>query len=585
MDPALPIGGYQVWSGCSSVNNADTAENRVIRDMPLPLVLALGLVALAAIVLFARNLFVDNAVVFHDEYVYKLWSDPNFLPSDIIDRHLAQLMPNRLYFFVYSLAAGAGQNFYALAQWFNVAFWAAGIAALIPIAVRLDIAPGRIVLLVGAAVLLPMSMYTKYFMPEAMYFALFMLATWLVLGLRSGRARERLAAAGFVIGSMYYVKPHAIFLFGVVLAFLLCSKVKLRLVAALLLGVAAGFLVCKLSFPPQVDLPSASMGVYAEKIHEWAQHILNYDSGAKGLAKDVMHVAAGHLALFFAMFSLPLVVLCGTLRTRLGFVQASQHDVQALDFARYLLIATTVLIGVAVVFTVSAGEIGRLHSRYYFFLAPLWLLAMLMAERAKLARPGKIAVALLSTIAIAYLVIFGRRYSVTLPISVVSDGPEWAFLFVSRTVAGGTLVLLWLGMLWSLRTRADCRVWIFAIMVSSIASACYVTVQQKGVFRNDLSEGSEASAIEKVLGREAMEHALVVGRDRLEVSMFLFPLRSAPYMAYAPHGAHIDPLIQDKANLRWVILLWKDYPAPAGSQCIFVGERVRACSLSQARTL
>lgn len=562
------------------MDSMDTSDNQATRYVPVSRVVAFGLITLAAIVLFARNLFIDNAVVFHDEYVYKLWSDPSFRALDIIDRHLAQLMPNRLYFFVYSLAAGAGQNFYVLAQWLNVIFWAMGIASLIPVAARLGMASGRLVLLVGAAALLPMSMYTKYFMPEAMYFALFMLATWLILGLRLAAAPRRLAAAGFVIGLMYYVKPHAIILLGVTLIFLLFSKVKLRLIIASLLGFSAGLLLCKLSFPPQVE--STSAGVYAQMIHGLMLHILNYSGGMAGLAKDVVHVAAGHLSLFFAMFSLPFVVLCGTLWARLGFVQTSQPDTQTVDFARYLLVATSILIGVAVAFTVSAGEIGRLHSRYYFFLAPLWLLAMLMVARARLARLGKIAVALLSTVAIAYLVVFGRRYSTTLPISVVSDGPEWAFLFVSRAVAGGALLLLWLGTLWSLRARMDCRLLLLAIMLSSIASVCYITALQKGAFRNDLSEGGEASAVEHLLGRKTMEHTIIIGRDRLEVSMFLFSLRSAPHVAYAPKGANVGPLIQGYDDLQWVILLWQDYSAPVNSQCIPLGTSIRACSLPPA---
>jgi hypothetical protein len=552
------------------------------KGVPLALVVALSMIALAAIVLLAKNLFIDNAIVFHDEYIYRVWSNPTFRSSEIFRRDLAQAMPNQLYFRIYSWAAGAGGNFYAVAQWLNVVFWAVSLAALIAIVGRLGIGMDdmRLPVIVLVALLLPLSVYTKYFMPESMYLALFMLSTWQIMHLREPGALKWMATTGLTIGLMYFVKPHAVIFLGVAIIYLLVSAVGMRACGALMLGFIVGFASCRIAFPPMVSAHESSLGIYAIMLQGLASHLANYDGGFAGLARDVSHVSAGHLSLFFLMFAVPFVAVWGAACPRLGLLDTSSGRGVDPDFSRYLLIVTTIMIGLAIAFTVSAGEVGRLHSRYYFFIVPLWLLPIAQLRDVTFSRQGTIAAALLILISFSYVAFWGRGYSPILPISLVSDGPEWGFLFVSFRGAVLMLSLLFLGSALALRKQSSARLLMCAIALSSVASISYVTGQQRGIFHNDFTDGSKAMAVEQVVGTEGMSHTLIIGRDRSELSTFMFPLRTLPYVAYASAGTSTDALVGRYEDVRWVVLLSQAYEEPAGAQCFSIGARVRVCALN-----
>src|ERR1700750_1891201 len=125
------------------------------RGVPVSMFIAWMLVFLAAALLVAKNLVIDNSVVFHDEYLYRAWSDLRFPRQQLLDENIVSPIPNRLFTALYSVSTFAGLNGYDLAQLLNVAFWVVGTLAALQLARRAGVFGGRLVALTAALVVLP----------------------------------------------------------------------------------------------------------------------------------------------------------------------------------------------------------------------------------------------------------------------------------------------------------------------------------------------------------------------------------------------------------------------------------------------
>lgn len=56
-------------------NSGDVARQSVVAGVPFATVLPIFVVMLGAALLLTKTLRIDNAVVLHDEYVHRFWSD------------------------------------------------------------------------------------------------------------------------------------------------------------------------------------------------------------------------------------------------------------------------------------------------------------------------------------------------------------------------------------------------------------------------------------------------------------------------------------------------------------------------------
>lgn len=553
------------------------------RQVSLAVMMAVIIVLAAALLLIAKNLFIDNAVVFHDEYLYKVWSDSGLRSADILARNLAPILPNRLYLTIYSVGTDAGSNFYDIAQLMNVGFWVMGLLLALRLALSNGIKGGELVLYGVALTMLPLSTYTKYFMPESMFLACFLASVGLVLqAARDGSYRACLVT-GVSIGLMYYVKPHAVFVLGVDILFLLASRRSVAMVGVLLVGFVLAYLAGHLLLPSPGG-SSTGLGVYSQMLRMLLDHLMGYGGGMKHLTGDLAYVLAGHGMLFLAFFSVPLTASLALAFPRLGWVEDSDIGIREKCFTAYLLICTAIMISVASMFTVMAGEIGRIHSRYYFFIYPLWILQCLLLRRVRFTRPGKVVASLLSVTAIICLAVFGGSYSAVLPVAHVSDGPEWGFVFSGTAMLFALLGCLSMGAQVSIFTRRGPWLLVGAIMLVSLVSTVSVAWQQKHLFRGAFVDGRDAVAVEQFLGTEEMNRAIVVGTGRDQVSKFLFFLHSTPYVTYASGGTPINGLLRKNPGVTRLVLLSNDFVAPGHAQCFKLGERVRICSINATDT-
>lgn len=561
------------------MHSLDRAMDRSIaRQLVIRQDLLLWILAIGAVVTYFLDILVDNAVSFHDEYVYKAAADHRLPPAELYAKGAIEFIPNRLYLAIYRIASWSGQNYYAAAQFFNVVFWALGLLAVCRLAQLLGVTGRRLVAFAVLAVLLPFAIYTKYFMPEAMYFCLFACSALLLFKAVASGSHRRMLAAGLLAGLAYYVKPHSLIFAGATVLFLLATgggrAGRWRGVCAY----GAGFVLVVIVGTLVIDKPQglARLGVYDQMV-----------KGMMGTATTILHdpgahlravgtVGAGHVVLLLSSWTIPLALaVSACARTwraaRTGTDDPAGQDVRL--FGTWLMVMVVALVCVVVAFTVLVAEVGRIHSRYYCFLYPFLLLGLFLYEPARHGRGSKLVMSAIALVlGLALLAMPG--YSGILGISLVSDSPELGFAFFPRPVASVAVLLLVAGQLWAV-WRSPRPFWLI-LAVTFACSQYYVRQAQSHIFRGPYTDGRDAAAVEQVLGAERLRGAVVMGDSRDAVSKFLFNLSVVPVVAQRPFD-QVGTLVKDYPNADTFLLLTDKIEDIPGLSCEKLGQRVVRC--------
>lgn len=546
------------------------------QGMSVSSVLAVAIVTLAAALLVVKNLMIDNAVVFHDEYVYRAWSDITLSGERILQLGLATPIPNRLYAWVYGIAFHAGSNAYDVAQALNVGFWGLGTLAVLALARRAGVSGARFACLALALALLPWSTYTKYFMPEAMYAGVYLVSVLALMEATSRRSLWLLLAAGLLNGLLYYVKPHALIVFGVNVVFVLTLPRRWWSLATLFGGFALGHVLVRIGVPKLAHVPGNSLGVYKAILQDQLNHLQRYEGALGKLCTDLAYVAAGHLMMFMLLFGLPLVAALGMVFPR-SHLLADGSRAHA-PFARYLLLSTLALMGVAVVFTVFAGELGGIHSRYYAFLTPLWVCMIAFMGEHRFTRHGACLASVLVLLGAGLVLFWGPTYAPHLDLTLVSGSPEWGVAFASLPAKITAIVALLLATLLVAWTGKSLRLLLVALAAISLVACWVAAAEQKGVYRNGFTDGRDAIAVQQVMGKPELERTLVIGRNTDETDKFLFFLQAAPHTALLPENADLAGKVKATPDVDKVILLAPSYPVPENLHCAPLAA-VRVCDI------
>jgi hypothetical protein len=535
--------------------------------------LLLCIVTLGAIAMFFLNALVDNAVVFHDEYVYKASADLNLDQDETYRKGLNDYIPNRLFVLVYGLASRAGQNYYLAAQFFNVIFWALGLLAVCGLARELGLRGKQLAVLGGLSVLLPFGMYSKYFMPESLYFLMFSASALLLFRGLFLLLAPYLLSAGAVAGLAYYVKPHAVFIVAGTVLFLLCAGGPMQRRLRTMAYYAGGFGLVVVAGSLLIHKPNhlAALGVYDQMARGMLSTSAAFFSDPGKTWRAVSTVAQGHLVILLSLWTIAILSALSSVRAlRRGAagLEERQHY-----FKVWLLILTALLFAVVVAFTVLAGEVGRLHSRYYCFLYPFLLIALFAYQPAAHSRREKL---LMSAVAVAagLALLALPDYAGPLAISLVSDSPELGFVFLSRDVKIALALLLvaaQVGAVW--RGRQALLVILAIVFVSS---QYYVRQAQSHVFRGPYTDGKDAQMVEQLLGSDRLKSALVLADSRDSLSKFLFNLSVIPYIRIQPLAKLADA-VRDYPHASAYLLLTDAFDADAGLNCDKIGQRVVRC--------
>lgn len=532
--------------------------------------LMLCIFALGAIVMFFLNALVDNAVVFHDEYVYKAAADLNLDQDETYRKGLNDYIPNRLFVLVYGLASRAGQNYYLAAQFFNVVFWALSLLAVCELARELGLRGRQLALLAGLSVLLPFGMYSKYFMPESLYFLMFSVSALLFFRGFFLLSAPAMLGAGVVAGLAYYVKPHAVFIVAGSLLFLLCAGGPMRRRLHTMALYTAGFGVVLVAARLLIHKPDhlAALGVYDQMARGMLPTLVAMFGDPGKTWRAVWTVAQGHLVILLSLWTIAILSALSGLRALRRGVAERQHY-----FKVWLLILTTVLFVVVVAFTVLADEVGRLHSRYYCFLHPFLLIALFAYQPGAHSRREKLLMSAVAVAAgLALLALPG--YAGALSISLVSDAPELGFVFLSRSAAIGLALLLVAAQVAAVWRARHALLMVLAIVF--VASQLYVRQAQSHMFRGPYTDGKDALMVQQLLGAERLQSALVLAESRDVLSKFLFNLTVIPFVRIQPL-ARLADAVRDYPNASAYLLLTESLEADAGLACDKIGQRVVRC--------
>ena len=561
------------------MHSLDRQMNRSIaRQLGTRQDLLLWILAIGAVVTYFLDILVDNAVSFHDEYVYKAAADHRLPPAELYAKGAIEYIPNRLYLAVYRIASWSEQNYYAAAQFFNVVFWALGLLAVCRLAQLLGVTGKRLVVFAVLAVLLPFAIYTKYFMPEAMYFCLFACGAFLLFKAIASGSQRLMLAAGLLAGLAYYVKPHALIFFGATMLFLLATGAgvagRWRSVGAY----GAGFVLVVIAGTLVIDKPQglARLGVYDQMVKGMMGTATTILQAPGAHLRAVGTVGIGHVVLLLSSWTIPLALAASACvatwrAARAGTDDAAGQDVRL--FGAWLLVMVAALVCVVVAFTVLVAEVGRIHSRYYCFLYPFLLLGLFLYEPARHGRGSKLAMSAVALI-LGLALLAMPAYSGILGISLVSDSPELGFAFFPRPVAGAAVLLLVASQLWAV-WRSPRPFWLI-LALTFACSQYYVRQSQGHIFRGPYTDGRDAAAVEQVLGAERLRGAVVMGDSRDAVSKFLFNLSVVPVVAQRPFD-QAATLVKDYPNADTFLLLTDKVDDIPGLSCEKLGQRVVRC--------
>lgn len=537
------------------------------------------ILVIGALVTYFCNILVDNAALFHDEYVYKAAADQRLPEAELYAKGASEYIPNRLFVTLYRVASYSEQNFYVSAQFFNVVFWMLGLLAVCKLAQTLGVTGKRLLVFAVLAVLLPFSTYTKYFMPEAMFFCLFAITALLLFRAMFSGSGPLMLGAGLAAGLDYYVKPHALVFFGLTTLFLAVfggGQIKRwRSIG----WYAGGFILVLLIGTMVVHKPESlsRLGVYDQMVKGMMATAGTMLDQAGTQLRAAGKVALGHALLVLSIWTIALgiaVAGAATLLRRPVAAATVDPDIQRIDlFGAWVAVIMAGLVAMVIAFTVLVGEVGRIHSRYYGFVYPFMLLLLFVYDPARYRRATKVAMTVVAGV-MSLALLAMPRYSPILGISLVSDSPELGFAFLTRPVATAGILLLAAAQVWAI-WRGARRYWL--VLAVLFAFSQYDVRQAQGhIFRGPYTDGRDAAAVEQVLGPERVRAALVVGENRDVVSKFLFNLSVVPFVGQRPFE-QVGTLTSDYPNIDTFLLLTDKLNAVPGLSCEALGKRVLLC--------
>ena len=329
------------------------------------------LAAMVAIFLFLvfRNSGLGPSVL-GDEWSYSLYS--RLLPFS-----RAQV-PSFLYYLIYRSSNVCGTEFASCARMLNAGFFVMAAPFMLLVA-RRHMHLGLALLLTVATLLSPLSTYTAFFMPEAMYFFMFWVLAWLVLEAAPRACAINGLMTGGFLGAMCLVKLHAVFLLGGYCLYLFSMMLLSRgagMFRITMQGIAsavAAFFVVRLGVGYLLAGSNGLHllgGLYGAQVNSSFSHpdlklLLHY--GAQS--------ALGHTLALVVLYAVPLACLFQLRRLPAGDDSSPESDRQRLmAFSMAMLF---VLVAVTVYFTANVPDgnpleaLQRLHMRYYSFALPL----------------------------------------------------------------------------------------------------------------------------------------------------------------------------------------------------------------------
>jgi len=329
--------------------------------------------ALSFWLLTARIVGVHVSVL-ADEYLY------------VLDAHYKGLdeatYPNYLFQWIYSSTKMCGAEFYSCARGINALFVIFGAVFIYLLAKFV----GRSKLLGGlaavAAILGSYGTFTAYFMPEAIFNGLMMFFFWALI--RFGKAENLVvwAAIGTILGIASLAKPHGLFVIPAVVVFVFLWTRATRekwLIAAILRGVVFVSAVVGSKFLFGYLLAGeralSLFGMYGT-VESVTQSVTTAIATTSGEGTTVLFTAWGQILMIVMILGLILPVAVH------GLILSLKKDPVVIESVKYRALIGLLLASLlpAIALFESWANLGALmHTRYYSYLIPLAIVALIEA--------------------------------------------------------------------------------------------------------------------------------------------------------------------------------------------------------------
>jgi phosphoglycerol transferase len=445
--------------------------------------------------------------VLADEYLY------------VLDAHYKGLdeatYPNYLFQWIYSSTKMCGTEFYSCARSINAFFVIFGAIFIYLLAKHI----GRSKLLAGlaavAAILGSYGTYTAYFMPEAIFNGLMMVFFWALI--RFGKTDNLLvwAAIGTSLGIASLAKPHGLFVVPAVVIFIAlwtrASKDKC-LIPAVIRNVVfvAAVVGSKFLFGYSLagERALSLFGMYGT-LESVAQTTANVIATAPEAGTSVFFTAWGQVLMITMILGLAFPVAVH------GLVLSAKKDAVLIGQVKLRALVGLLLLSLmpAIAIFESWQNLGVwMHTRYYTYLIPLALVALIESLRnqeTKLWPWVKYSLTgLFLSLAVFNFFTTAAPYS-----SNWMDAPDFR-THIDNTVLSSISILIMASasLFWIWKSRVGISIALAVAVVAAIFTGGHITAFLKTNFGNELAFEHVARVLRDFLPQEELDRTLLVGQ-------------------------------------------------------------------------
>jgi phosphoglycerol transferase len=503
--------------------------------------------------------------IFDDEWIYSEYSRLASMSNAPV--------PSYLFFFLFGTTRFLGEGFLEGARIYNACFFAVALVFVYEVC-RLYASHTLALFIAIASVLGPISTYSAYFMPEAMYFCAFWVLSWFILH-NIGKGPQKLGiGTGAILGCMAMIKFHAVFLvpgFAVFMFLAWFSKAAnltfgsvlqtflFAFLAFIVVRFAGGYL---LAGRAGLHFIGARYGSFTSPSNNSA---FSFNLLASG-----WHSLIGHLLALSFLLCVPLAAtVCMDWKNWASATQRGSVPNLLRLFALSFLPPLLLITAISTAMFAHYDTIARLHLRYYSFIFPFFFIitACELKSRGQEGRSRKrIIVAFILGIVGLFAVVAGlRNYAPN-----IVDSPELSIVYNPHLfLLSGALGIISL-LIWCFAPRIGAMFYLFLFLPFTMAGAAQWNFAELDSRRSPNTYDSAGQFARQLLGGQTSKLE-IVGSELIGLYETLFNVDN-PHASILgiPPGAPVD-LSKIPAGKSWVLIIG-DHEFPPGRYRVSLGE-------------
>jgi phosphoglycerol transferase len=477
--------------------------------------------------------------------------------SYVLDSHYRALneanYPNQLFQLVFSVTKECGAEFYSCARNLNAVFVIAGAIFVYLLAKHVSGKKWLGASAAIAAILGSYGTYAAYFMPEAIFNFPMILFYWALI--RFGKTDSLLAWAGFgtILGIASLAKPHAFFVVPALVVFIFlwtrATKEKFWVSAISRIGsFGLALLASKLGIGYLIagDRALSIFGSYGGAIStgEAVATTLGTNTWL-----NVPGTSWGQTLMITMILGVALPVAI------LGFLEIFKKNALIAEANRVRAVVGISLLNmmaVVAVFEAWQNLTTWMHTRYYSYLIPLAVIALIEAYSRSTVEPKpllkRLVVGIFSVLALVALftaaIPYGANWIDAPDFRTHIDNPIMSSIFIVLSIG--------LAIAWIWKTKKTMAVAISITVASFAFSGSYISTFLQNSFGKDSSFDHLGRVLSDYLPQEELDRTVLVGDNNTTMERALFSARTGAATAVLAPTTGFD-ISELDPNVMWVV--------------------------------